>query len=149
MKVSTEPKEMLVTYSLGSCVGLALYDPLREVGGMCHTMLPLAKMDPNKAGRRPCMFTDTGILKLLESLYSQGADRRRLSAKLAGGGEPLDTVRSSRIGSRNHTIARKILWKNGILISGEDIGGRAPKTLFLDMMTGKVSVKSQNRYRDL
>ena len=49
MKVSTNPEEILVTYSLGSCVGVVLYDPVVRVGGMIHCMLPLSRIDPEKA----------------------------------------------------------------------------------------------------
>ncbi|HOZ46096.1 MAG TPA: chemotaxis protein CheD [Candidatus Hydrogenedentes bacterium] len=142
MKTSTNPDDVLVTYSLGSCVGLSLYDPTRGIGGLIHCMLPLSKIDPDKARGNPERFTDTGVLCLLQALLDLGAERSRLIAKVAGAASLLDEKGLFRIGERNHTVLRKVLWKNNILIDGEDVGGTAARTMYLYMNSGTTIIRS-------
>jgi chemotaxis protein CheD len=145
MKVSEDPGEILVTYSLGSCVGLALFDRVAGVGGMIHCMLPLSKIDADKARVRPFMFVDSGVTQLLTTLFEMGAQRKNLVAKVAGAGSPLGKEETFRIGQRNYTILRKLLWKNSILIDAEDIGGSKARTMYLYMADGLVTVKSEGK----
>ena len=142
MKVSHRDEDTLVTYSLGSCVGLSLYDPKACVGGLIHCMLPLSKIDPTKAKNNPHMFTDTGIPALLQAVFDLGAERKRLVAKVAGAARLLDTKGLFKIGERNHTVLRKILWKNNVLIDAEDTGGTKARTMTLYMETGMTTIKS-------
>ncbi|MBK8229352.1 MAG: chemotaxis protein CheD [Candidatus Eisenbacteria bacterium] len=141
-KVSTDTKDLLITHSLGSCIGLTLYDPAKNIGGMIHCMLPLSKMDPAKADARPHMFTDTGVADLLQAVLDLGADRRRLVAKVAGGSAMLDEKGFFKIGERNYAVLRKILWKNEVLITAEDVGGTVARTMSLNMSTGTTTIKS-------
>lgn len=149
MKTSNNPEDVIVTYSLGSCIGLTLYDPVACVGGMIHCMLPLSKIDPDKAKATPCMFTDTGVPLLIQTLLDMGAQMRRLVAKAAGSAQLLDEKGTFKIGERNYIVMRKILWKNNILIAAEDTGGTIARTLYLHMGDGRVVVKSQGREHEL
>lgn len=149
MMVSNQPEDVLVTYSLGSCVGLTLYDPAARVGGMIHCMLPLSKIDPPKAAANPSMFTDTGVAALLQAVFDLGADRRRLVAKVAGAASLLDEKGLFKIGERNHTVLRKVLWKNSIQVAGEEVGGNSSRTLYLHMDTGRTMLKSGGQQREL
>ncbi len=142
MKISTSTSDVLVTYSLGSCVGVVIYDPVARVGGMIHCMLPLSKIDPEKARLKPHMFVDTGLTALLQGIFDRGGQKKNLVAKVAGAGSPLGKEKIFKIGQRNYTVVRKILWKNNILIQAEDVGGASARTLVLDMNTGKTVVKS-------
>lgn len=142
MKVSRSPEDVIVTYSLGSCVGLVLHDPVAGVAGMIHCMLPLSKIDPEKARLKPHMFVDTGVTSLLQAIYGMGAQKKNLIAKVAGAGSPLGKEKIFKIGQRNYTVLRKVLWKNNILIQAEDVGGPAARTLYLDVASGKTYVKS-------
>lgn len=142
MKVSNRPEDVLVTYSLGSCVGLALYDPVVRVGGMIHCMLPLSRIDPEKARANPYMFTDTGVPALIRAVLELGADRRRLVAKVAGAAAPLQDNGVFNIGERNYVVLRKVLWKNDILIAAEEVGGTKARTLYLFIDTGRTTIKS-------
>ena len=90
LKVSDNENDILVTYSLGSCVGVSLYDPIEKIGGLIHCMLPLSKVDRDKARKNPYMFVDTGVSKMLQELYDRGAKKKNLIAKLAGGAKLLD-----------------------------------------------------------
>ncbi len=149
MKIARKPEDVIVTYSLGSCVGLTLYDPIAGLGGMIHCMLPLSKIDPEKARIKPYMFVDTGVAAMLGELYALGAQRQNLIAKVAGAGSPLGREETFRIGQRNYTILRKFLWKNNILIEKEDVGGSKARTLYLYMADGKTTVKSEGKEVEL
>lgn len=141
MKVSDDESDILVTHSLGSCIGLSLYDPEIRVGGLVHCMMPVSKLDPVKAAANPLMFTDTGVTALLKAVFDRGANRKRLIVTVAGAASLLDDKGFFKIGEKNHTILRKILWKNDILISEEDVGGNIVRTMYLHMNTGKTVIK--------
>jgi chemotaxis protein CheD len=149
MRVSNVTGETLVTYSLGSCVGLTLYDPVARVGGMIHCMLPLSKIDPVKAKAHPYMFVDTGVTTLIKSVFDMGASKSNLIAKVTGAGSPLGQEKIFKIGQRNYTVLRKILWKNNILIKNELVGGTSAKTMFLEMSTGRTWIKIEGKEVEL
>jgi len=136
-RVSTDTEATLVTYALGSCIAVMLYDPLRKVGGMLHFMLPESSLDRNKAAANPFMFADTGISTLLEQIRVCGSDRKRLQVRLAGGAQVLDPQNVFAIGRRNYLAARKELWKFGLLVSGEAVGGELSRTVRLSVASGK------------
>ncbi len=149
MKISTNPDEILATYSLGSCAGVMLYDPVAKVGGLIHCMLPLSKIDTEKAAQKPFMFVDTGLTAMLKEIFSRGATKKNLIAKVAGAGSPLGQEMIFKIGQRNYTVVRKLLWKNNILIQAEDVGGSAARTVFLDIGSGRTIVKSNGQEVEL
>jgi len=140
--VSSSAEDTLVTYSLGSCVGLALYDHEARVGGLLHAMMPVSTLDPQRAQRRPAMFVDTGVSALLKALFDLGDDRRSLIATVVGGASQIHTGQTFRIGERNYTVLRRMLWKNDILIAAEDVGGTRSRTIYLDMAAGRTLVRS-------
>ncbi len=145
MAISDNPEDELVTYSLGSCLGITVYDPELRIGGMMHCMLPLSKVDPEKAALKPWMFVDTGLVLLLRQLFGMGVKKSRAIVKVAGGASVLDNQGLFRIGERNYTVFRKILWKNGLMIAGEDVGGEITRTVRLRIDTGEFSIKSSGR----
>lgn len=142
LKVSAGVNDVLVTYALGSCLGVAVYDPLVKVGGLLHFMLPDSSIDPNKAKTSPAMFADTGIPLLFKSCYRLGAEKKRMIVKVAGGANILDNANRFRIGQKNITALRKIFWKNNVLIDGEDVGDGNHRTIQLGIATGEVVVKN-------
>ena len=148
-KTSSNPGDVLATYSLGSCIGLTLYDPINRVGGMLHYQLPSAAMDPARAKERPLMFADTGFEMLLNRLLSTGAVKKRLKVKIAGAAQILDDGGVFNIGRRNHAAIRKVLWQHGMLIDAEDVGGSVPRNLYLRIADGQVTVRSHTHERPL
>lgn len=140
--VSNKPGDILITYSLGSCIGMTAYDPQTKIGGMLHYMLPLAKISPDKAKLKPAMFGDTGILLLLKKLMALGANKNRLIVKAAGGSHLMDQHKVFNIGERNFLVLRKVLWKNNIMIKAKDIGGNKSRTVRLQIDTGRTTIKS-------
>ena len=141
MKVSNDPESVLVTYSLGSCIGLAIYDPVVKVGGLLHYMLPESNLDVQKAKKNPCMFGDTGIPLLFKESYKFGAKKNHLKIIVVGGSQILDQKGLFNIGKRNHTVIRKMLWKNNVMIDFEDVGGMVNRTLKLEVKTGEAWLK--------
>ncbi len=140
-KVSKDPDDVLLTYALGSCVGVAIHDPVAGVGGLLHYMLPDASLQPAKAAENPCMFADTGIALLLERAARHGASRGRLTVRIAGGAQMVSGAEVFQIGRRNSLAARKLLWKEGLIIAGEATGGEVSRTLRLEVATGRITVK--------
>ena len=141
MKVSDDRGVTLVTHSLGSCIGLAVYDPVAKVGGMLHYMLPESQLNPEKAKTTPLMFADTGIPILFKSCYKLGAVKGRMIVKVAGGSQVMDESGIFNIGKRNYAALRKIFWRNKVIIDGEDVGGAVNRTMRLSIATGQLSLK--------
>lgn len=134
---------VLITYALGSCVGITAWDPLARVGGMLHSQLPVSYGYADRAATTPFLFTDTGVTELLRQVFALGADKRRLVVKLAGCAMRAETDTRFRVGQRNLAVARRVLWKNDIVVDAEDVGGDAPRTMTLDLATGITSVRSR------
>jgi len=143
--VSDEPADVLVTYALGSCVGVAIYDPVARVGGLLHLMLPESSPNALESGKSPYMFADTGIPLLFRQAYQKGADKRRLRVSVAGGAQVIDDNGVFKIGQRNCLAVRKILWKAGVMAHGEETGGVWSRTMRLEMSSGRVYLRSPDR----
>jgi chemotaxis protein CheD len=142
MVASNDSTAELVTYSLGSCLGITLYDPGMKVGGLLHLMLPDSKIDAAKAAGVPFMFVDTGVPRLFQAVYSLGADRHRLTVKVAGGANLLDEQGVFKIGERNCKALNELLALRGYAIQARDVGGLSSRTLRLDLSTGNVTIKT-------
>ncbi len=145
LQVSADPADLLVTYALGSCLGVAIHDPFAGVGGLLHVMLPDSVIDPDRARANPATFVDTGVPLLFRQAYALGARKERIVARVAGGATMGATEEEDRfqIGRRNFAKLRELFWKNGVLLSAHDVGGNASRTLVLNMATGDVLVKAE------
>lgn len=141
-KVSRDPAEVITTYALGSCIGVTIHDPVARVGGLLHFMLPDSALDAAKSKLRPCMFADTGLVTLMQAALELGASRTRAQVRIAGGAQLLDAQGIFSIGKRNYAAVRKLLWKAGLMIQSEDIGGTVSRTVRLDVGTGQTWVRS-------
>jgi len=142
MKVSNQPGDVIVTHSLGSCIGIAIYDPKAEVGGLLHFQLPLSRDNQERARENPFMYADTGIPLLFRAAYQLGADKKHMVVKVAGGARVLDNNNFFNIGQRNYIAMKKIFWKNGVFIQSEDVGGDTWRTMSLEIGAGQVWIKN-------
>ena len=149
MKVMENSKDVLVTYSLGSCIGLSLFDPGKRIGGLLHCLMPLSCDDPDRARTNPCMFTDSGISALISCVLERGAQKKNLIAKVAGASKMLDHKNMFKIGEQNYAILRKTLWDNEIPIAAEDVGGTVPRTMRLYLSDGRTTVSGDGVVQDL
>ena len=148
MKIGCK-SDTIVTHALGSCLGLVVYDPVQKVGGLLHAMLPLSKINPAKAEANPFMFVDTGVPALFRALYEIGGQKSRMVIKAAGCGNPLGKNEMFKIGERNYTVLRKLLWKNNMLLETEDVGGTASRTIHFDIASGQTVISSNGNKRHL
>ena len=126
---------MLITYALGSCIGICLYDQKIKLGALIHIMLPL-NMEP---GRKNTMkYADTGIRETLKMMEAKGASRRRITAKIAGGAKMFEIKGGSlsNIGQRNIESVHNTLKREGVKLLQEDVGGTVARTLLFDVGTG-------------
>jgi chemotaxis protein CheD len=139
----------LVTHALGSCLGLTVYDPQARVGGLLHAMLPLSQINPEKAQDNPYMFVDTGVPAMFRLLYEMGAVKSRLIVKAVGCGAPLGDNQLFKIGERNFTILKKLLWKNNVLLKSHDVGGTKSRTVHFDLTGGQVRLSSKGEVWEL
>jgi chemotaxis protein CheD len=141
MKISKDLEAELVTYSLGSCIGVAIYDAVAKVGGLLHYLLPESKLSPEKAIKNPYMFADTGIPALFKAAYKLGAKKQRMKVIVAGGSQIMDQAGFFNIGKRNDIALRKMFHKNNVLIDYRDVGGVVNRTVRLEVKTGDIWIK--------
>ncbi|MBB5336553.1 chemotaxis protein CheD [Pectinatus brassicae] len=144
-KVSKAP-DKIVSYGLGSCIGITLYDSVSKVGGLVHIMLPDSTQA--RATENLAKFADTGIPLLLKEVLALGAIKSRLVAKLAGGAQMFQFAGTSdimSIGNRNAQFAKETLQKNSIRIVSEDLGGTYGRTVELDLENGLYKIKTINK----
>ena len=135
--------DMITTLGLGSCIGIAVYDPVTKVGGLAHIMLPDSKQMRNNSNI--AKFADTGIEELVKRVVMAGANKRRLVAKIAGGAKMfqvsgLSTV--GKVGERNAQASRAKLKQLGIPLLAEDTGLNYGRTVELYPETGEFRIKA-------
>ncbi|WP_080146624.1 chemotaxis protein CheD [Marinilactibacillus piezotolerans] len=141
----SEPPNQLITIGLGSCVGIALYEPITKVGALIHIMLPESSgfKDTTKWEK----FADLAIPKVAELLFKQTGNKK-LIAKIAGGASMFSFSSkpdSIQIGKRNIKAVKDVLYSMNIPVLGEHTGGEMGRTMFVDLETFKVTVRMVNR----
>jgi chemotaxis protein CheD len=142
--IANESKGQLVTYALGSCIGLTAYDPITKVGGLLHYMLPQPAEQGDPRQLKPFMYATTGIPMLWRKLAENGASGPQIIVCAAGGSEILEGAAVLAIGKRNRTILRKVLWKMGLTLAAEDTGGSIARTMTLNLHNGEVRIRSRD-----
>jgi chemotaxis protein CheD len=140
-KVSADPRTALITYALGSCIGIALHDAQAQVSGLLHILLPDSQMDKEKARANPWTYADTGIPLLLASMRQQGARTAGMRVAVIGGAQVIQGHQMFEIGRRNYLAVRKALWKAGMLTELEAVGGAVARTVRIEVAAGEVWVK--------
>lgn len=134
---------ILVAYGLGSCLGITLYDPQAQLGGLAHSLLPAPL--PGQRRELGTKFVDAAIEVMVEELARLGARRESLAAKIVGGAhmfEPLHHATAAGIGARNAQSAREALRSMEIPLLAEDVGGNYGRTVEFELATGEVRVRS-------
>lgn len=141
-KVGRNPAS-LISYGLGSCVGIAVYDPVSKIGGLAHIMLPDSTQA--RSTENPAKFADTCLPLMLEDMIKQGASRGRLWAKIAGGAQMFTFANATdimRVGERNSEAVRLVLKKLDMKIIAEDCGGNYGRTVELKLENGVFRIKT-------
>lgn len=147
--VSNNPQDILETLSLGSCIGVCLYDPATTIGGMLHYQLPSSTMNPGRAKQNPLMFADTGMTFLIDKMLAIGVNKKRIQVKIAGGAAMDTGPNGFDIGKRNYLAIKKVLWQHGMFIDAEDVGGSSPRNMYMDIADGTVKIKVDGSEKDL
>lgn len=135
----------LITYALGSCIGLCFYDPMIKLAALLHVMLPL-NMETGR--KNPLKYADTGIRETLRQMEGKGARRSRIVVKIAGGAKMFDVPGGGslgNIGQRNIESTHLVLRKEGIRLLREDVGGSTARTLLFDAASGQACVRSYGK----
>lgn len=141
----TRQEGILITYALGSCIGVSFYDPMIKLGALLHIMLP------EKSGAKDgniYKFADTGIRETLRKLSAFGATKSRMVCKIAGGAKMFEMKGGGglgNIGERNAQNVKRILMSEGLRVHSEDVGANYARTMLLDVATGQVYIRSAGR----
>ncbi len=151
LKVSTN-SDVLASYGLGSCVAVAIFDPVRKIGGLAHVMLPESRDKDTESA--PGKFGDTAVPRLVEELCNIGARKKSLRCKLVGGAQmfeipgarnreaSLSCGPSANIGGRNVEAVKKALEQMRVPVVAEDTGGNHGRTVMFDTSTGDIEINS-------
>lgn len=137
----------LASYGIGSCAGIAIYDTGKRMGALAHSLLPNSSQSllPEQSAK----YTDTAIELMLAQLVKSGCDRKSLVAKLAGGATMFDLLYrtgQTGIGERNIEAARAALARHSIPVTGEDVGGSIGRSMFFELESGLVTIRTLARH---
>ncbi len=133
----------LISYGLGSCVGIALYDSINKIGGLAHIMLPDSTQA--RSAENPAKFANTALPLMLEEMLKMGAVKQRITAKIAGGAQMFTFANATdvmRVGERNAQAVRALLKKMDIRMLADDTGGNYGRTVELRLDTGIYRVRT-------
>lgn len=133
-------KDTNILTVLGSCVAVCLHDPVNQISGMNHYLLPLW----NNEGLASPKYGNISIEKLIDAMESVGCERRNIIAKVFGGASPNNFSASSNallVGEKNVNLAMDILAKNRIKVVAKDVGGLRGRKIAMNSITGKVILK--------
>ena len=144
MKI-TRQEGILITYALGSCIGVSFYDPMIKLGALLHIMLP----EKGKASDSNVFkFADSGVKETLRKLTAFGATKRRLVVKIAGGAKMFEIRGNSdfgNIGQRNAAMVKKLLMEERMRIAAEDTGGSYARTMLINIANGDVIIRTAGK----
>jgi chemotaxis protein CheD len=139
--VSSNPEDALSAYGLGSCIAVTMHDPIAKIGGLLHFLLPDSTVDIARCRGNPLLSAETGIPELLRRCVEAGATKKRLVVRAVGGASIVQGAQFFDIGRRNHVSLRKALWKAGLLVNAEAVGGNVSRSVRLQIGTGEVWIR--------
>jgi chemotaxis protein CheD len=144
-RVANPPAATLTTYALGSCVALVVFDWKTKIGGLLHAMLPDSSIDAGRAVSNPFVYVDTGVAKLFKRLEELGCSKHSFRCCVAGGANMMADSAHFEIGKRNHLALKRMLWRMGVFIDHEDVGGNESRSVRLDLDSGRIDLRVGNR----
>ena len=143
MKISSNPVETLVAFSIGSGIGMTIHDSVGGLGGVLNFILPdSTKANGTSPSKAPFMFADTGISAFLKALFEHGAKVENLKVVIAGGAHIMDQTGVFNIGQKNLDALKTNLGGHDIKIHHEAIGGSKSRTISLEIGSGKSIIKT-------
>jgi len=133
----------IVTIGLGSCVAIVLHDARARIGGMAHVLLPSPATAQD--GARPGKYPSSAVPHLLAEMRALGA-HGAITARLVGGASLFGPLLAGRgggsMGERNVAASRLALSAANVRVVGELVGGDVGRSVFFDVATGRVNVRS-------
>jgi chemotaxis protein CheD len=148
VQVCRYPNTVLVTHALGSSIAVLVHDPVLRVSGLLNYMLPSSSNASDRFKDRPAMFANTGVPLLFRQMYALACKKSDLVVKVVGGANIHDEEAGSDIGQRNYMMLRKMLWKDGVPIRAEAVGGNVWRTTRLFVDTGQAFVRLSGSLRE-
>lgn len=142
LAVGTQQQDVIITHALGSCIAVCVWDPVAQVGGLLHFLLPESKINLQRAVQQPATYADTGVPLLIKEALDHGALATRMQVHLIGGAEIAGGGGAFNVGKRNLLAARNLLWRHGVLIKGEEVGGSLARTVHMDVGPGRIRITS-------
>jgi chemotaxis protein CheD len=142
--ISRNPEDVLVAYGLGSCIGVAMTDPVSKVSGLLHAVLPRAKDGLKNGEQIASKFVESGIESLIAALVKEGANKARLTVRLVGGANMLlstGVTQTFDIGTRNIEAAYTTLNRLKIPVSAAEVGGHVGRTVRVYVADSRVTVR--------
>jgi chemotaxis protein CheD len=140
-RIGRAADKSLATFALGSCIAVIAWDWKLKLGGLLHVMLPDSTIDPARAASNPHVYVDTGVPSLFRELSARGSAKKQLRWCLAGGANMMADSSHFEIGKRNYLALKKVLWKLGVFIDREDVGGTESRSVKLDLQTGQIDLR--------
>ncbi len=145
--VTRNPRDLIVIPNLGSCLAVVVFDKVAKIGGAIHCLLPLATPEADKT--KPALYVDVGVPLLLNEMLKAGASKKDLIIVAVGCANINDANSVFEIGKKNHTVFRRLMWKNSLLITAEEVGGTSPRTVQLKIGTGAITVSSLGKTKKI
>jgi chemotaxis protein CheD len=151
LKISRDVEDLLITYALGSCLGITVYDIRLKRAGLLHCMMPDSSIDRSKAAGNPCLYVDSGMKIMLDNFFINGSRKNDLIIRVAGGSSSKENEEEDffQIGRRNFVSLRKYLWNEGLMLKAYDVGGYGSRTVTLEVENGKMLIKSKGSLKEL
>ncbi|MDD2262674.1 MAG: chemotaxis protein CheD [Clostridia bacterium] len=131
----------LISYALGSCIGICLYDKLQKIAGLSHILLPDSSTYKAVDNMK---FADTAIKELISRMIRLGCRKNNLTAKIAGGAN-MFSWSGETVGDKNIKSVEEQLRIHGIPLLAKDVGGDYGRTVSICAETGVVTVKALTR----
>ena len=143
MKISSNPVETLVAFSIGSGIGMTIHDPVGGVGGVLNFILPdSTKANGSNPAKTPYMFADTGIAAFLKALFEEGAKAENLNVVIDGAAHVMDQTGVFNIGQKNLEALKTCLDGYDIKIHHEASGGTQSRTISLEIGSGRSIIRT-------
>jgi chemotaxis protein CheD len=151
LKISRDVEDLLITYALGSCLGITVYDIRLRRAGLLHCMMPDSSIDRSKAAGNPFLYVDSGMKVMLDKFFTNGSRKNDLIIRVAGGSSSKENEEEDffQIGRRNFVSLRKYLWNEGLMLKAYDVGGYGSRTVTLEVENGKMLIKSKGSLKEL
>ena len=135
----------IITYALGSCIGITMYDPAIRLGGLLHIMLP-SRTDPKDP--KIFKYADSGLQEMIRKMSAFGMLKSRTIVKISGGAKMFEIRGNSdfgNIGQRNAAMVKKLLMEERMRIAAEDTGGSYARTMLINIANGDVIIRTAGK----